>query len=167
MAELQADFLLFAGVHWRLVRVHWPRTAQDYKSHAATIRRWAKRQGERARVISDLFMQEGESLMNDFENTINAHFCDPAGTGDYTARTALYCGTCHTPTVSPWTDAMEAACCPPLRCEQERLDRERRAGKRRHRQAVDDLNAGALPTACVAGHLPRNVKCQQMKHAHF
>ena len=60
LSELQADFPTVWQEYIERLSEYMASTGKTYKSHAATIRRWAKEDGRKG--ISDYSCKEGESL---------------------------------------------------------------------------------------------------------
>ena len=60
VAELQADFPTVWQEYIERLSEYMASTGKTYKSHAATIRRWAKE--DRRKGVSDYSCKEGESL---------------------------------------------------------------------------------------------------------
>lgn len=62
VAELQADLPAVWQEYIERLSEYMASTGKTYKSHAATIRRWAKEDQRRGKGISDYSCKEGESL---------------------------------------------------------------------------------------------------------
>lgn len=62
VAELQADFPAVWQEYIERLSEYMASTGKTYKSHAATIRRWAKEDRRKGKSISDYSCKEGESL---------------------------------------------------------------------------------------------------------
>ena len=62
VAELQADFPAVWQEYIERLSEYMASTGKTYKSHAATIRRWAKEDRRKGKGISDYSCKEGESL---------------------------------------------------------------------------------------------------------
>ena len=62
IAELQADFPAVWQEYIERLSEYMASTGKTYKSHAATIRRWAKEDKRKGKGISDYSCKEGESL---------------------------------------------------------------------------------------------------------
>ena len=62
VAELQADFPTVWQEYIERLSEYMASTGKTYKSHAATIRRWAKEDRRNGKGVSDYSCKEGESL---------------------------------------------------------------------------------------------------------
>ena len=62
VAELQADFPTVWQEYIERLSEYMASTGKTYKSHAATIRRWAKEDRRKGKGVSDYSCKEGESL---------------------------------------------------------------------------------------------------------
>ena len=62
VAELQADFPSVWQEYIERLSEYMASTGKTYKSHAATIRRWAKEDGRKRKNMPDYSCKEGESL---------------------------------------------------------------------------------------------------------
>ena len=62
VAELQADFPTVWQEYVERLSEYMASTGKTYKSHAATIRRWAKEDRRRGKGMADYSCKEGESL---------------------------------------------------------------------------------------------------------
>ena len=62
VAELQADFPSVWQEYIERLSEYMASTGKTYKSHAATIRRWAKEDRRKGKGVSDYSCKEGESL---------------------------------------------------------------------------------------------------------
>lgn len=62
VAELQADFPAVWQEYIERLSEYMASTGKTYKSHAATIRRWAKEDRRKGKGVSDYSCKEGESL---------------------------------------------------------------------------------------------------------
>ena len=62
VAELQADFPTVWQEYIERLSEYMASTGKSYKSHAATIRRWAREDRHKCRNVSDYSCKEGESL---------------------------------------------------------------------------------------------------------
>ena len=62
VAELQADFPAVWQEYIERLSEYMASTGKTYKSHAATIRRWAKEDRHKGKGVSDYSCKEGESL---------------------------------------------------------------------------------------------------------
>ena len=62
VAELQTDFPAVWQEYIERLSEYMASTGKTYKSHAATIRRWAKEDRRKGKGISDYSCKEGESL---------------------------------------------------------------------------------------------------------
>ena len=62
IVELQADFPAVWQEYIERLSEYMASTGKTYKSHAATIRRWAKEDRRKGKGISDYSCKEGESL---------------------------------------------------------------------------------------------------------
>ena len=62
VAELQADFPAVWQEYIERLSEYMASTGKTYKSHAATIRRWAKEDRRKGKGISDYSCKEDESL---------------------------------------------------------------------------------------------------------
>ena len=62
VAELQTDFPTVWQEYIERLSEYMASTSKAYKSHAATIRRWAKEGRRKGKDISDYSCKEGESL---------------------------------------------------------------------------------------------------------
>ena len=111
--------------------------------------------------------------MNDFDSIINRVTMTRMEQGDYTGEDGLlYCGKCHTAKQFRLdVPSLEGRLLPRLcRCRQEQLDREAAEQEaNRHRQTVADLKRRGFTDSAMQEwtFANDNVKCHQMKHAHF
>ena len=62
VAELQADFPTVWQEYIERLSEYMASTGKIYKSHAATIRRWAREDRHKGKGVSDYSCKEGESL---------------------------------------------------------------------------------------------------------
>ena len=62
VAELQADFPTVWQEYIERLSEYMASTGKTYKSHAATIRRWAKEDKRKGKGVADYSCKEGESL---------------------------------------------------------------------------------------------------------
>ena len=62
VAELQADFPTVWQEYIERLSEYMASTGKTYKSHAATIRRWAKEDRRKGKGVADYSCKEGESL---------------------------------------------------------------------------------------------------------
>ena len=62
LSELQADFPTVWQEYIERLSEYMASTGKTYKSHAATIRRWAKEDRRKGKGVSDYSCKEGESL---------------------------------------------------------------------------------------------------------
>ena len=62
VAELQADFPTVWQEYVERLSEYMASTGKTYKSHAATIRRWAKEDSRKRKNMPDYSCKEGESL---------------------------------------------------------------------------------------------------------
>ena len=62
VAELQADFPSVWQEYIERLSEHMASTGKTYKSHAATLRRWAKEDRRKGKGVADYSCKEGESL---------------------------------------------------------------------------------------------------------
>ena len=62
VAELQADFPTVWQEYIERLSEYMASTGKTYKSHAATIRRWAKEDSRKRKNMPDYSCKEGESL---------------------------------------------------------------------------------------------------------
>ena len=62
IAELQTDLPTVWQEYIERLSEYMASTGKTYKSHAATIRRWAKEDGRKGKGVADYSCKEGESL---------------------------------------------------------------------------------------------------------